>query len=139
MYVQFSGSGVHLSRVQPYRDCVPESAHVCKKLPESAHVCKKSCSPVNPSKVSIGQLRPNSASGQFPDRAKTSPRFLHFSSVSDLLYFINSDGCETLCVPNVKDGSGESMRYHLFLEMHDSLFYGHRGANATYAHMRSKF
>ena len=58
--------------------------------------------------------------------------------VSDLLYFINSDGCETLCVPNVKDGSGESIRYHLFLEMHDSLFYGHRGANATYAHMRSK-
>ena len=55
--------------------------------------------------------------------------------VSDLLYFIYGGGGETLCVPNVKDGLGESIHYHLFLEMHDSLFYGHRGANATCAHI----
>ena len=44
-----------------------------------------------------------------------------------------------MCVPNVDAGNGENIRYHLFLEMHDSPYYGHRGANATYNAMRTKF
>ena len=56
-----------------------------------------------------------------------------------LLYWINADGMETLCVPDVVNASGESIRYHLFMEMHDSPFYGHRGVDATYNSMRRKF
>ena len=58
---------------------------------------------------------------------------------TDLLYFINTDDCETLCVPDVKYANGGSIRYHVFLEMHDSLFYGHRGVQATYAQLRQKY
>jgi transposase InsO family protein len=56
-----------------------------------------------------------------------------------LLYRINIDDSETLCVPNVATANGEHIRYHLFMEMHDSPFYGHRGATATYNAMRQKF
>ena len=58
---------------------------------------------------------------------------------TELLYFINRNGQETLCVPDVQNSDSESMRYHIFLEMHDSPFYGHRGAVATYSAMRTRF
>ena len=50
---------------------------------------------------------------------------------SGLLYFINKDDEEVLVVPDYKDGNGESLRYHIFMEMHDSPFYGHRGIFGT--------
>ena len=56
-----------------------------------------------------------------------------------LLYRINVDDSETLCVPNIVAANGESIRYHIFLEMHDSPYYGHRGAAATYNAVRNKF
>ena len=56
-----------------------------------------------------------------------------------LLYFISRSGHESLCVPDVKTAAGESLRYHIFMEMHDSPFYGHRGAVATYGAMRTRF
>jgi membrane-bound inhibitor of C-type lysozyme len=48
-----------------------------------------------------------------------------------LLYWINADGTETLCVPDVVNASGESIRYHLFMEMHDSPFYGQCGLTSS--------
>ena len=54
------------------------------------------------------------------------------------MYFVNTDNFETLCVPDVKGSAGESIRYHIFLGMHDSLFYGHRGVQSPHASMRQK-
>ena len=83
------------------------------------------------------------ADGFVIDMSKLTALFdlkkLMVNQTTDLLYFINTDDCETLCVPDVKYANGGSIRYHVFLEMHDSLFYGHRGVQATYAQLRQKY
>ena len=49
-----------------------------------------------------------------------------------LLYRVNADDSDTLCVPAVTAANNESIRYHIYMEMHDSPFYGHRGVSGTY-------
>ena len=56
-----------------------------------------------------------------------------------LLYRVNADDSDTLCVPAVTTANNESIRYHIYMEMHDSPFYGHRGVSGTYNAIRQKF
>ena len=72
-------------------------------------------------------------------RSKFDPSHFFIDSNNKLLYFLNRNGHEVLCVPNVHNSEGESLRYHIFMECHDSPFYGHRGAVATYGIMRARF
>ena len=57
---------------------------------------------------------------------------------NNLLYYVSPQGLEALCIPD-SHIHGESIRYTIFTEMHDSPLYGHRGVTATAAHIRQRY
>eukprot|EP01050_Picozoa_sp_SAG11_P018116 SAG11_NODE_2691_length_3090_cov_6.560682_2_plen_317_part_00 len=71
-------------------------------------------------------------------RSKFNIRQFFIDPTSKLLYFVSTQGHETLCIPDYKIG-GESMRYTIFMELHDSPFFGHRGVTGTIGAIRQRF
>jgi hypothetical protein len=58
---------------------------------------------------------------------------------NELLYNVSQTGKETLCVPQVKRDHGETLRYKLFVELHDTPLMEHRGTAATTFALQARF
>eukprot|EP01050_Picozoa_sp_SAG11_P019089 SAG11_NODE_2986_length_2789_cov_18.514498_2_plen_114_part_00 len=56
-----------------------------------------------------------------------------------LLYPVNSDGIERLCVPDKIIPNKESLHFTIFREVHESPMYLHRGFNSTLRQIRDRF
>ena len=114
------------------------------KVPGTAVKRKKTSSDTSTSDRKRKLPQPDSGkNGRTDDTKKLLSKFdlsnFFIDPGNKLLYFLNRNGQEVLCVPDIHTEAGESLRYHIFMEMHDSPFYGHRGAVATYGSMRTRF
>ena len=58
---------------------------------------------------------------------------------NELLYNVSQTGKETLCVPQVKRDHGETLRYKLFVELHDTPLTEHRGTAATTFALQARY
>jgi hypothetical protein len=58
---------------------------------------------------------------------------------NDLLYNVSQTGKETLSVSQVKRDHGETLRYKLFVELHDTPLMEHRGTASTTFALRARF
>ena len=56
-----------------------------------------------------------------------------------LLYQVNNDGIERLCIPDKILPNKESLHFTIFREIHESPMYRHRGFNQTLAQIRDRF
>ena len=89
----------------------------------------------------------NSAQRREKDRQNKKPSLHSRFTVSqffidennELLYNVSQTCKETLCVPQVKRDHGETLRYKLFVELHDTPLMEHRGTAATTFALQARF
>ena len=56
-----------------------------------------------------------------------------------LMYNVNADGIEKLCIPNKTLANGESLYFVIYKEVHESNLYRHRGYASTLAAVQNRF
>eukprot|EP01050_Picozoa_sp_SAG11_P032855 SAG11_NODE_10875_length_799_cov_2.790000_1_plen_62_part_10 len=57
----------------------------------------------------------------------------YYIDTNGLLYNVNEDGIERLCIPNKTLENGETLYFTIYRECHDISVYRHRGYTTTLA------
>jgi hypothetical protein len=96
---------------------------------------QKNGEPVNRAKLREKQRQEKKTS--LHSRFTVSQFFI--DEYNELLYNVSQTGKETLCAPQVKREHGETLRYELFVELHDTPLMEHRGTAATTFALRARF